>query len=227
MKNDRPGQILDDARRLVSRLSADNGPNMMWRNARHAILEAQRARAMARMLVEELAAEKDFRTRYRHMVLSRILDRAIHDTSANMGNIQLLDPASGELKIEVHRGFKAPFLDFFSSVNAGHVACGTALQSLKRVIVEDATHSEIFCGTPSLEVLLDANVRAVQSIPLIGADRQPLGVISIHYRTPHAPSERELACIEYYARQAAELIEWCQDTKWENRLGSERIRRTG
>lgn len=212
MKDGKPSQILNDARDFQERPHGNrDGTKMMWRNARHAMLEAQRARARVRAQVSDLAADKEFRTRYQNMVLTRILDAAIHDTSADMGNIQLLDEASGKLRIEVHRGFKAPFLDFFSSVEAGHAACGAALQSLKRVIVEDAADSPIFRGTRSLEVLLDANVRAVQSIPLVRSDGRPLGVISVHYRKPHAPSRIGLARIEYYARQASELIEWCQD----------------
>ena len=195
---------------------------MMWRNARHATLEAHRARVMVRKQIDELSADRGFRARYQNMMLERILDAAIEGVSAGMGNIQLLDGATGQLRIEVHRGFKAPFLEFFSRVEAGHAACGTALKSLERVVVEDAAHSPIFCGTPSLEVLLDANVRAVQSIPLIGSGGQPLGVLSTHYRAPHVPSRRALACLEYYARQAADLVEWCQDTKREN--GSSRKR---
>jgi len=224
MKSDKPNQVLKDAREIAMRLpEKSEGTGMMWRNARHAMLEAQRARAVARTQVAELAADKAFRTRYQNIMLARILDAAIEDTSADMGNIQLLDRATGQLRIEVHRGFQAPFLDFFSTGEAGHAACGMALKSLEPVVVEDAAHSPIFCGIPSLEALLDANVRAVRSMPLIGSDGQPFGVISIHYRTPHAPSRRELTCIEYYARQAAELAEWCQDTKHENASSRKRI----
>jgi len=224
MKSDKPSQALKDTRHHVKHLRDHaEGTSAMWRNARHAMLEAQRARAMVGRQIDELAGDKEFRTHYRNIRLTRILDAAIQETGADMGNIQLLDRVTGQLRIEVHRGFKAPFLDFFSRVDAGHAACGTALKSLQRAVVEDAAHSEIFCGTPSLEVLLDANVRAVQSVPLIASEGLPLGVISIHYRTPHAPSPRALACMEYYARQAAELAEWCQNAEQQTTSGRKRI----
>ena len=138
MKKDENSQILSDARQLLERPPAvGEGMSMMWRNARRATLEAHRARVMVRKQIDELSVDRGFRARYQNMMLERILEAAIAGTSADMGNIQLLDGATGQLRIEVHRGFKAPFLEFFSRVDAGHAACGTALKSLERVVVED------------------------------------------------------------------------------------------
>ena len=72
-------------------------------------------------------------------LLDEILDAALAITDADMGNIQLLD--GDTLKIVVHRGFEAPFLDFFNTVHEGRAACGTALQRGARIIVEDVTTS--------------------------------------------------------------------------------------
>jgi PAS domain S-box-containing protein len=58
-------------------------------------------------------------------LLDEILDAALAITDADMGNIQLLD--GDTLKIVAHRGFEAPFLDFFNTVHEGLAACGTAL----------------------------------------------------------------------------------------------------
>jgi signal transduction histidine kinase/CheY-like chemotaxis protein len=105
-----------------------------------------------------------------HECLEGILDAAIAITGADKGNIQLLDVASGALKIAAQRGFEQSFLDFFANVDRGETAaCGAALQSAERVIVEDVTQSEIFAGQPALDVMLEAGARAVQSIPLISA----------------------------------------------------------
>ena len=69
-----------------------------------------------------------------------------------------------------HSGFEEPFLEFFENVNVGDSsACALAMHSHQRVVVEDITDSDIFAGEPSLEILLDAGVRAVQSVPLMSS----------------------------------------------------------
>jgi PAS domain S-box-containing protein len=139
-----------------------------------------------------------------NQLLSEILDAAIDIAHADMGNIQLFH--GDALKIVVHRGFHAPFLDFFNSVNQGHAACGTALRDAQRVIVEDVTKSPIFIGSQALKVMLDAGVRAVQSTPFIDQSGQVLGIFSTHYRTARRPLDSELRTLDVLARLAAELI---------------------
>jgi hypothetical protein len=61
------------------------------------------------------------------------------------------------LKIAAHRGFEATFLTFFASVGTDDAAaCGTAIRSIQRIVVEDVTQSDVFAGQPILNVLLDA-----------------------------------------------------------------------
>lgn len=68
---------------------------------------------------------------------------------------QLLDDA-GRLKIVAHRGFNAPFLEFFEEVHDGLAACASALQKGERVIVEDVARSSVLAGTPALDAMLAA-----------------------------------------------------------------------
>jgi light-regulated signal transduction histidine kinase (bacteriophytochrome) len=77
----------------------------------------------------------------------------------------------------------------------------------ERVIVEDVEESPIFAGTPALEVLRAAGVRAVQSTPIISRAGVLVGMLSTHYWAPTRPSERDLRLIDLLARQAADLIE--------------------
>ncbi len=95
--------------------------------------------------------------------LDEIVAAAIELTGADKGNLQLFDPASRVLTIRAQRGFDEPFLRFFAAVADDICACGTAMGSRRRVIVEDVTSSDIFKGQPSLDALLQAGVRAVQS----------------------------------------------------------------
>jgi PAS domain S-box-containing protein len=152
-------------------------------------------------LSTRMVAAEDYR-----LLLEEILNAAIEITSADMGNIQLLEDDA--LKIVVQRGFEAPFLDFFATVHDGHGSCcGAAKEKAERVIVEDVANSPIFAGTPALEVMLAASARAVQSTPLVTRSGRLLGVFSTHFHAQHRPSERELGLLDLLARQAADLIE--------------------
>jgi signal transduction histidine kinase/DNA-binding response OmpR family regulator len=136
-----------------------------------------------------------------------IVDAAIAITGADKANLQVLDPASGGLRIIAHRGFDPPFLAFFDDVRNDASACRAAHKSAQRIVVEDVSRSEIFAGQPSLTVLLDAGVHAVQSIPLLSARGNVLGMLSIHFCRRHSPSERELRLVDLLARQAADYLE--------------------
>src|SRR5262249_49317273 len=129
------------------------------------------------------------------VLLDEILEAAIEITRADKGNIQLFE--GGALKIVNQRGFEAPFLNFFKAVHHGHgAACGTAMERGGRVNVEDVTKSPIFIGTPALNVLLEAGVRAVQSTPLLNRAGKVLGMFSTHYAAPHRLTDREIGLLD-------------------------------
>jgi PAS domain S-box-containing protein len=140
--------------------------------------------------------------------LEGILDTAIAITRADKGKIQLLDAESSTLKIAAQRGFDEPFLAFFASVGLNQAsACGVALKSAERIVVEDVTQSKVFAGQSSLDFLLEAGVHAVQSTPLMSSGGKVLGVISTHFGQPHRPAERELRLVDLLARQGADYLE--------------------
>jgi len=144
------------------------------------------------------------------LLMDEILDVAIEITDADMGNFQLLEPRSGELKIVAQRGFESDFLEFFDSVHDGVAACGKAMELGERVIVEDVATSPIFVGTPACEVMLSAGALAVQSSPLVTRSGRLVGMFSTHYRKPHRPTERQLTLLDLLARQAADFVERSQ-----------------
>jgi PAS domain S-box-containing protein len=144
-------------------------------------------------------------------LLLDILDAAIATTSADMGILLLLDTSSVTLKLTTSRGFEKPFLDHFNTVHIGQGTCGAALRSTERVFIEDVSTSPVFVGTPELDIMLSAGVRAVQSTPLITRSGQLVGMLSTHYRTPRTLAEQDLSIIDLLARQAADWIERTQD----------------
>jgi PAS domain S-box-containing protein len=141
--------------------------------------------------------------------LDEMLAATIEMLGADFGNIQLLNVNSGVLTIEAQRGFKQDFLQFFRQVSAiDNSACGRALRSGERIIVEDVELDALFA--PMLHVIRAADYRAVLSTPLIGRGGQPLGMISTHFRSVHRPSEADLRRLDLYARQASDFIERCR-----------------
>ena len=72
--------------------------------------------------------------------------------------------------------------------------------------MEDVTKSEIFYDQPTVKVLLDAGVWAVQATPLIDADGKVFGVITTHFSAPHRPQDRELRFIDLLARQTGDYL---------------------
>lgn len=181
----------------------------LWRAAQRAIQEAQLVQDSLKSQIRDLAKDDGFLIRCRNVMLGQILEGAIGNTGASMGNIQLVDPKTKCLFICIERGFGDNFLVFFESVEPGQAACGLALRTTRQQVVPDTSSSELFADSPTLEVLLDANVRAVQSTPIMGSTGQVLGVISTHYRTPREVDPGELRAIDHFARQAAVLLEEC------------------
>ena len=139
--------------------------------------------------------------------LKEVLNVAIEISGAHKGNIQLVDEESGALKIAVHSGFDQWFLDFFDTLVDEDSACRIALGSKQRVIVENINQSEIFAGKSSLAVMREADVLAVQSLPLISSTGTVLGIISTHFSDTHRSAEQELRLMDLLARQTADYLE--------------------
>ena len=168
---------------------------------------------------ERLAADLEAMTRLQRIgalfvgeggmqgLLEEIVEAAMAITGADMGNIELLDPQSGHLKIMAHRNYEPSWLDFWSESNEAQGASGVALERGERVIVEDVTQSPIFVGTPALDVHLAQGVRAVQATPLVGRAGKIMGVLSTHFRAPRRPDEETLRLLDLLARQTTDIIE--------------------
>ena len=140
--------------------------------------------------------------------LAAIVDAAIFVTGADKGNLQLLDRTSGCLSIRAQRGFDQAFLDFFAFVHPrSEASCGVALVRARRVVVEDVEKSEIFSGKTAGEVLLEANVRACQSTPLMNRAGRIVGVLSTHFTHPTRLAERQASYMDVLARRAADFVE--------------------
>ena len=170
------------------------------------ILEHSAADLKAMRRLNEVGARCAHDANDRDACLQEILKVAIEISGADKGNIQLVEGASGRLNLCAQSGFDSPFLDFFKSERP-FTACGRAIETQQRVVVEDVRRSALFVGNPSLQIMSEAGVRAVQSTPLISSAGHVLGVISTHFSTTRRPSEQELRLMDLLARQAADYLE--------------------
>jgi len=74
-------------------------------------------------------------------------------------------------------------------------------------IVHVNAASPIFVGSPSLAVLREAGVRAINSTPLRSRNGGLLGILTTQWSVPHLAAEHDLWRIDLLVRQAADLIE--------------------
>jgi signal transduction histidine kinase/CheY-like chemotaxis protein len=192
------------ARELLARVSA----NLKLGKLRRGFAQRLAADVHAMTRLQEIGNHCLRREAAVDECLAAILDAAIELSAASKGNIQIYNSDSEALIIKVHRGFEPPFLEYFAEADAHEAsACGVAMASGRRIVVEDVASSEIFAGQPSREVLLDASVRAVYSTPLLSSTDKPMGMISVHFAAPHKPGENELRYMDLLARQAGDYLE--------------------
>ena len=142
-------------------------------------------------------------------LLDDIMEAAVATMGAELGTLQLFEGDS--LRIVAAHGHKQPFLEFFEFAENRASVCGEAMRRGERTVVSDVETSPLFAGTPSLAVLREAGVRAVQSTPMISRAGLLLGIITTQWGVPYTPTEQDLWRIDLLARQAADLIEHSQN----------------
>jgi GAF domain-containing protein len=125
------------------------------------------------------------------------LDNVLSLARAEQGNVQLLDPASGALKIIAQHGFDAAFLDHFAVVDDDSSACGRAAGHGAQLVITDVISDLGF--QPHRDIAAASGFRAVQSTPLLGWAGHVVGVVSTHYPRPYGLSARELRIVKRYA----------------------------
>lgn len=135
--------------------------------------------------------------------LDGVLRRLLTAVDAEMGNIQILE--AGVLCIAAHEGFDRAFLDFFAAVRGDESACGHAMQTGQRVIVEDVLTSPVFAGKPSHAVMLQAGSRSVCSTP-IRVNQRLYGMLSVHRTVPWRPAADQLSLMDRSCHEAAAAL---------------------
>lgn len=109
--------------------------------------------------------------------LRAILDTALFIAGADKGLLELVEPATGILRIRARRGFDQPLLDYIPNGDGEMAVASGGIQ-----------------GT-------------VHSVPLMGTNQQVFGTISIHFALPTRLGERERRLLDLLAEQASAYVE--------------------
>ncbi len=181
------------------------------------IIERKRAEASLRHVTDELASQVEDLRRLHEMsvsltstldmekVLHEVLRAAMAVQETDLGLLSLCDPANDGLNVSVSSGFNSDFLKAIEFVPSGGGACGSAYKLRKRVIVEDTETDPAFAQYRDAARV--GGFRSVHSTPLIARTGNIIGVLSVHFRQPHHPTDREVRLLDLYARMAADIIE--------------------
>lgn len=138
-------------------------------------------------------------------VVEALLSWGLQFSQTKLGNVQLFNVRTGSLDIQAQNGFSDEFLNFFETVHFSHgSACARAMRNRTTIVVEDVLADPMFGS--ACTILLNAGVRAVQSVPLVSSSGAFIGVLSTHFPRPHRSTMGLLANLEEMARDAANAI---------------------
>jgi PAS domain S-box-containing protein len=138
-------------------------------------------------------------------ILDETLRTAAAIAGAEFGLLSLADQEESTLRIGASVGFSDSALGLLDRVPIGSAACGVSFLERRRVIVVDVETDPLFA--PYRDMARAAGFRSVHSTPLVTRYGKPAGVLSMHFRQPHRPSDREMHLLDLCARQAVDFIE--------------------
>jgi PAS domain S-box-containing protein len=142
--------------------------------------------------------------------MNEVLRLAIGLHGADRGSVQFYDPVAGALRFAASSGFDPKALAKLPEIDRNyHSTCAAAIRTGKRVVVTDFRSDPAFAGHREAAEML--GYRAAISTPMMTRQGEFQGVLTVHFRDPHVPKDRELRQTDLYARLAAHLIERGRD----------------
>jgi len=136
-------------------------------------------------------------------LLHDVLGASMAILRADMGDIRLLDAATGTFSVVAQQGFGSDFLAAGSGRFAADTAGGHAMKTRRAVAVEDVEADHGHAGDATIAA---AGYRAVHAIPLLDRAGEVLGVLSVYFLETHRVSSESLELVSFHARMAAELL---------------------
>lgn len=143
-------------------------------------------------------------------VVNALLARAMEVTQAPMGDVRLVDPYSGELRIEAHHGHPDGFTDDFAHLrqDEGGGATVWAARRGVRVTVTDAARDPAL-GERARALLRAAGGRGSHATPLPGPGARTHGVVTTLFDVPVPPLDARTArVLDLLATTAGAWLTW-------------------
>jgi GAF domain-containing protein len=139
--------------------------------------------------------------------LRESLDVSMSIQGADMGLIQVVDNEAN-LRIIAQRGFTREFLRYFKKVRANDSsACGRAFRAASAVSITDVQEDAGFA--PHRGIARSAGFRAVQCAPLVRADGNVNGVLSVHYRAALPNAQWRIGKLYESALRTSVILDCC------------------
>jgi PAS domain S-box-containing protein len=140
--------------------------------------------------------------------LQAVLDTAVEAQRAQFGFVWVYEHETDTLRPRASRGFDAEALKYFDHVIPGPSGggAGNAYARRSRWSIEDTEIDDSF--RQWREGARKAGFRALHSTPIVTRSGELLGVLSIHFRQPRMPTQRDMQIADVCARHAADAIEW-------------------
>jgi PAS domain S-box-containing protein len=138
--------------------------------------------------------------------LGNVLDAAISLFKADRGTVQIHDAQADILRYAASRGFDENMLRMVPPIDRDfHSTCAAAIRTGRRVVAADISSDPQWADHASTAATLA--YKAAISAPMKTRREDLQGVITVHFREPHAPTDRDLRYLDLYARLGAHLVE--------------------
>ena len=149
------------------------------------------------------ALDSDFQDRLIHVVKA-----AVSLTGAQKGTLHLLDDEKeGSLSLIIQFGFSQRGARYFGERRGQTSACGEALRTHRRTVVQDITDHRFFTDREAMEMMIEEGIWAFQCTPLMSSKDRLLGTLSTYCSAPRCFSHAELRRVDVLVRQAVDFIE--------------------
>lgn len=139
--------------------------------------------------------------------LEAILRTVIDAHGADFGVLSIYEPSTGDLRGDISVGFDAEARRQIERLRPGLGvgACGHAFATRERTIIVDTESDPKFA--PFLDLSRSAGFRSLHSTPILTRGGEVLGVLSVHFKEPRAPSKRETQLADMCALHMADALE--------------------
>ena len=138
--------------------------------------------------------------------LDEMLSATIELLGGALGYVHILDADGKTLRLATQYGFAPDVPQLLHAVSAtDNSPSGRALYTRMPVTISDTESDDAYSEFRS--AAREAGYRAIVEAPLMGRYGTPLGMITVHFRAPHRPSDADLQRLELYQRRTADFVE--------------------